>query len=80
MFTSIHSASFFLIAINVPLNDTARGSLKKDRLISLISWPGVNPYSSTLNDDGWVKSILAIFAVCPEFNSDNFMYSYLYQI
>ncbi len=49
----MQSASCFLMAIKVPLNANAIGSLNADELISSISCPGVNPISSNLLK-GWM--------------------------
>ena len=46
----MQSASCFLIAIRVPLNEKANGSLNTEEFTSSISCPGVNPISNNLLD------------------------------
>lgn len=64
----MQSASCLLIAINVPLNENANGSLNADEFINSISWPGVKPISNNLLKDGCVLSISDIIPFSPKFN------------
>ncbi len=62
-------ASFFRIAIIVPLIANATGSLKTDLLTNSISCPGVKPISKILCEDECELSTSVIIALSPNFRS-----------